>query len=41
MLISAHHNVIRALVKYMDGLDEREVAEVEIPLGIPLVYEFN
>ena len=41
VVICCHHNVIRALVKHIDQLDESQVASVEIPLGLPLVYKFN
>ena len=41
VLITAHGNSIRALVKYFEGLSEEEILEVNIPTGIPLVYEFD
>jgi 2,3-bisphosphoglycerate-dependent phosphoglycerate mutase len=41
VLISAHGNTIRALVKTFDRLSEEEIMEVNIPTGIPLVYEFD
>jgi len=41
VLIAAHGNSIRALVKYFDCLSEDEILEVNIPTGIPLVYEFD
>jgi len=41
VLITAHGNSLRALVKYLDGLSEVEVAELNIPTGIPLVYELD
>lgn len=41
VLIVAHGNSLRALVKYLEGLSEKEIVEVNIPTGIPLVYEFN
>ncbi|MDN6195290.1 MAG: 2,3-diphosphoglycerate-dependent phosphoglycerate mutase [Atopostipes suicloacalis] len=41
VIISAHGNSIRALVKYFDKLDNEEIMEVNIPTGIPLVYEFD
>ncbi|HEX3025850.1 MAG TPA: 2,3-diphosphoglycerate-dependent phosphoglycerate mutase [Clostridia bacterium] len=41
VLISAHGNSIRALVKYFENLSEQEIMEVNIPTGIPLVYEFD
>lgn len=41
VLIAAHGNSIRALVKYFDDLSESEILEVNIPTGVPLVYEFD
>ena len=41
VLIAAHGNSIRALVKYFENLSESEIMEVNIPTGIPLVYEFD
>jgi 2,3-bisphosphoglycerate-dependent phosphoglycerate mutase len=32
---------LRALVKYLDGISDAEIPELEIPTGIPLVYELN
>ena len=41
VLITAHGNSIRALVKYFENLTEAEILEVNIPTGVPLVYEFD
>jgi len=41
VLIVAHGNSLRALVKYFEGLSENEIIDVNIPTGIPLVYEFD
>jgi len=41
VLISAHGNSIRALVKYLDGVSDKEITELNIPTGIPLVYELD
>jgi 2,3-bisphosphoglycerate-dependent phosphoglycerate mutase len=41
LLVSAHGNSIRALVKYLDNVPEAEIVELNIPTGIPLVYELN
>ena len=41
ILITAHGNTLRALVKYLEALPDEEIAELNIPTGIPLVYEFN
>ena len=40
-LISAHGNSLRALVKYLDNIPANRIAELNIPTGIPLVYELN
>jgi 2,3-bisphosphoglycerate-dependent phosphoglycerate mutase len=41
LLIAAHGNSIRALVKYLDHVSEEEITELNIPTGIPLVYELD
>lgn|SRR5574338_711885 len=41
VLITAHGNSLRALVKYLDNIPEKEIVELNIPTGIPLVYELN
>lgn len=41
VLISAHGNSLRALVKYLDKVSGDEVVEINIPTGLPLVYEFE
>jgi 2,3-bisphosphoglycerate-dependent phosphoglycerate mutase len=40
-LIAAHGNSIRALVKYLDNISDDEITELNIPTGIPLVYELD
>ncbi len=40
-LIVAHGNSIRALVKYLDNISDAEIPELNIPTGIPLVYELD
>ena len=40
-LISAHGNSIRAMVKYLDQISDEDIPELNIPTGIPLVYELN
>ena len=40
-LIAAHGNSLRALVKHLDGLSDEEVVGLNIPTGIPLVYELD
>ena len=41
VLIVAHGNSLRALVKYLDGISDEDIVELNIPTGIPLVYELN
>ncbi|MBQ1593272.1 MAG: 2,3-bisphosphoglycerate-dependent phosphoglycerate mutase, partial [Treponema sp.] len=41
VIIAAHGNSLRALVKYLDNLSPEEILEVNIPTGTPLVYEFD
>jgi len=41
VLIAAHGNSIRALVKYLDDISERDIVELNIPTGVPLVYELD
>jgi len=41
VLISAHGNSLRALVKYVDNIPDSEIVNVNIPTGIPLVYEMD
>jgi 2,3-bisphosphoglycerate-dependent phosphoglycerate mutase len=41
VLIVAHGNSIRALVKYLDNIPEGEITELNIPTGIPLLYELD
>jgi 2,3-bisphosphoglycerate-dependent phosphoglycerate mutase len=41
VIISAHGNSLRALVKYLDTISEKDILELNIPTGIPLVYELS
>jgi 2,3-bisphosphoglycerate-dependent phosphoglycerate mutase len=41
VLISAHGNSLRALVKYLDKIPDDEILDLNIPTGIPLVYELE
>ena len=41
IIIAAHGNSLRALVKYLDNIDEQTIVELNIPTGIPLVYELD
>lgn len=38
VLIAAHGNTLRALVKYLDNIPEDEITELNIPTGVPLIY---
>ncbi len=40
-LIAAHGNSLRALVKYLENTSEQDIVELNIPTGIPLVYELD
>ena len=41
IVIAAHGNSIRALVKYLDGISDNDIVGLNIPNGIPLVYELD
>ncbi|MFH1037121.1 MAG: 2,3-diphosphoglycerate-dependent phosphoglycerate mutase [PVC group bacterium] len=41
VLVAAHGNSLRALVKHLDGISDREIPDLNIPTGIPLVYELD
>ena len=41
VVVAAHGNSIRALVKYLDGISDNDIVGVNIPNGIPLVYELD
>jgi len=41
VIIAAHGNSLRALVKYLDNISEQEIVGLNIPTGIPLVYELD
>ena len=41
ILIVAHGNTLRALIKHLEGIPDEEISELNIPTGIPLVYELN
>lgn len=41
VLITAHGNSLRAMVKYLDHVSEQDILELNIPTGIPLVYELD
>jgi 2,3-bisphosphoglycerate-dependent phosphoglycerate mutase len=41
VLVAAHGNSLRALVKHLEAIPDDEIAEVNIPTGLPLVYELD
>jgi 2,3-bisphosphoglycerate-dependent phosphoglycerate mutase len=41
VLVVAHGNSLRALVKMLDGISEQQIVELNIPTGVPLLYEFD
>jgi 2,3-bisphosphoglycerate-dependent phosphoglycerate mutase len=41
VLIAAHGNSIRALIKYLDNISDQDIVNLNIPNGIPLVYELD
>ncbi|MCS6785992.1 MAG: 2,3-diphosphoglycerate-dependent phosphoglycerate mutase [Thiobacillaceae bacterium] len=41
ILITAHGNTLRALIKYLEAIPDEEIARLDIPTGVPLVYEFG
>lgn len=41
VLVVAHGNSLRALVKYLDEISDNDIADVEIPCGVPLIYELD
>jgi len=41
ILVTAHGNSLRALVKHLDGISDGDIAEINIPTGIPLIYSLD
>ncbi len=41
LIISAHGNSLRAIVKYLKGISDEDIVSLNIPTGIPLIYEFD
>ena len=41
VIVAAHGNSLRALVKYLDNVSDADIVELNIPTGIPLVYELD
>jgi 2,3-bisphosphoglycerate-dependent phosphoglycerate mutase len=41
VIVAAHGNSLRALIKHLDGISDDEIVELNIPTGRPLVYELD
>jgi 2,3-bisphosphoglycerate-dependent phosphoglycerate mutase len=41
VMVSAHGNSLRALVKHLDGLTDQQVIDLDIPTGVPRIYELG
>ena len=41
VIIAAHGNSLRALIKYLDNVSDQDIVEMNIPTGIPLLYELD
>ena len=41
VIIAAHGNTLRALVKHLDGISSDEITELNIPTGVPLIYDLD
>ena len=41
MIISAHGNSLRALVKHLSGISDEDITGLEIPTGQPIIYDFS
>ena len=41
LLIAAHGNSLRALVKHLDNVSDEEIVDLNIPTGVPLVYDLD
>lgn len=41
IIIAAHGNSLRALVKHLDGISDEDIPSLNIPTGVPMVYDFN
>ena len=41
MLIVAHGNSLRALIKYLDNISDNNIVSLNIPTGVPLIYELD
>jgi 2,3-bisphosphoglycerate-dependent phosphoglycerate mutase len=41
IILSGHHNSLRAIIKYLDNISDEEIVSLNVPYCIPLVYEFD
>ena len=41
MIIAAHGNTLRALIKHLDNISDKDIVELELPTGAPIYYELN
>ena len=41
VLVAAHGNSLRALIKHLDGVSDAEIVGMNVPTGVPLLYELN
>lgn len=41
VLVVSHGNALRALVKHLDGISDQGISKVEIPMGVPIIYELD
>jgi 2,3-bisphosphoglycerate-dependent phosphoglycerate mutase len=41
VILSGHHNSLRAIIKYLDNISDKEIVSLNVPYCIPLVYEFD
>ena len=41
VLIAAHDNSLRAIIKYLDNISDQEIIDLKIPIGVPLIYELD
>lgn len=41
VMVAAHGNTLRAMLMYLDGISPEDIAQVNVPTGIPLIYEFD
>jgi len=41
VIVCGHGNSLRALIKYIDNLSDEEVTQLDLPTGVPLVYELD